>query len=76
MTKPHDFAVNLAKTGHSANKIIELTEQAFPGKGLKKTAVYDILKLVKEGKNTEDKRARTGTTSSGQKTLLRKCTTL
>lgn len=58
MTKQHEFAVNLAKTGHDAKRIIELVEQAFPGQGLKKTAVYEIIKRVKEGGDTDDNRGK------------------
>ena len=62
MSKQHEFAVNLARAGETAKKIIETVEKAFPGKGLKKTAVYEIAKRVREGGDTEDRRgkARTG----------------
>ena len=62
MSKQHEFAVNLARAGETPKKIIETVEKAFPGKGLKKTAVYEIAKRVREGGDTEDRRgkARTG----------------
>ena len=62
MSKQHEFAVNLAKAGETPKRIMEMVEKAFPGKGLKKTAVYEIAKRVREGGDTEDRRgkARTG----------------
>ena len=58
MTKTHEFAVNLAKAGEMPQKIIEMVEKAFPGKGLKKTAVYEIVKRVREWGDTEDRRGK------------------
>ena len=51
-----NFIISLAKTGMKAKEIKEMVEKAYPGKGLKKTQIYDIIKGVKEGKDMTDQR--------------------
>ncbi len=54
MTRAHDFVVDLAKAGKSFREIQDMVSTVYSDKSLKKTAIYDIMKKVKEGKNTED----------------------
>ena len=56
MTRPHDFAVDLAKAGKGFKEIKELVDRVYGSKGLKKTAIYEIIKKVKAGQNTDDLR--------------------
>ena len=56
MTRPHDFAADLAKAGKGFKEIKELVDSVYGIKGLKKTAIYDIIKKVKAGKNPDDQR--------------------
>ena len=56
MTRPHDFAADLAKAGKGFKEIKELVDSVYGIKGLKKTAIYDIIKKVKAGNNTDDQR--------------------
>ena len=56
MTRAHDFVVDLAKAGKSFREIQDMVSTVYGDKSLKKTAIYDIMKKVKEGKNTEDLR--------------------
>ena len=56
MTRVHDFAVDLAKAGKGYKEIRELVSNVYGDKGLKKTAIYEIIKRVKAGKNTDDQR--------------------
>ncbi len=56
MTRAHDFVVDLAKAGKSFREIQDMVSIVYGDKGLKKTAIYNIMKKVKEGKNAEDLR--------------------
>ena len=56
MTRPHDFAADLAKAGKGFKEIKELVDSVYGIKGLKKTAFYDIINKVKAGNNTDDQR--------------------
>jgi histone-lysine N-methyltransferase SETMAR len=56
MTRVHDFVVDLAKGGKSFGEIKKLVDDVYGDKALKKTQIYEILKRVKMGKNTEDRR--------------------
>ncbi len=56
MTRAHDFVVDLAKAGKSFREIQDMVSIVYGDKSLKKTAIYDIMKKVKEGKNAEDLR--------------------
>ena len=50
MSREHNLAVDLARAGQSFKQIKETVEKVYPDTALKKTAIYDILKKVKEGK--------------------------
>jgi hypothetical protein len=54
MTPVHDFVVDLAKGGKSFKEIKKLVDDVQGDQALKKTQIYDILKRVKMGKNTDD----------------------
>jgi hypothetical protein len=54
MTGIHDFVVDLAKGGKSFGDIKKLMDDVYGDKALKKTQIYEILKLVKLWKNTDD----------------------
>jgi hypothetical protein len=54
MTPVHDFVVDLAKGGKSFKEIKKLVDDVHGDQALKKTQIYDILKRVKMGKNTDD----------------------
>jgi hypothetical protein len=56
MTCVHDFVVDLAKGGKSFREIKKLVDDVHRDKALKKTQIYEILKRVKMGKNTDDRR--------------------
>jgi hypothetical protein len=56
MTRVHDFVVDLAKGGKSFGDIKKLVDDVYGDKALKKTQIYEILKRVKMGKNTDDRR--------------------
>jgi histone-lysine N-methyltransferase SETMAR len=56
MTRIHDFVVDLAKGGKSFSEIKKLVDDVYGDKALKKTQIYEILKRVKLGKNTDDRR--------------------
>jgi hypothetical protein len=50
------FVVDLAKSGKSFREIQDMVSIVYGDKSLKKTAIYNIMKKVKEGKNAEDLR--------------------
>ncbi len=54
MTGVHDFAVDLAKVERWFGEIKELVDFVYRDKASRKTAIYAILKKVKEGKNADD----------------------
>jgi hypothetical protein len=56
MTRIHDFVVELARAGKKFKEIQQTLQKAFGDKTLKKTAIYEILRRVKYGRSTEDKR--------------------
>ena len=60
MSREHNLAVDLARAGQSFKQIKETVEKVYPDTALKKTAIYDILKKVKEGKTAEDMRLFNG----------------
>ncbi len=56
MTREHDFVVDLAKGSKSFGDIKKLVGDVYGDKALKNTQIYEILKWVKMGKNTDDRR--------------------
>ena len=60
MSREHNLALDLARDGQSFKQIKATLENVYPDSALKKTAIYDILKKVKEGKNAEDLRQFNG----------------
>ena len=56
MTGVRDFVAGLAREGKSFKDIQETVKGAFRDQALKKTQIYDIIKLVKAGKSTADSR--------------------
>ena len=59
MTRVHYFVVDLAKGGKSFGGIKKLVDDVYGDMALKKTQIYEILKRVKMGKNTDDRRVFT-----------------
>ncbi len=55
MTRVHYFVVDLAKGGKSFGDIKKLVNDVYGDMALKKTQIYEILKRVKMGKNTDDR---------------------
>ncbi len=55
MTRVHYFVVDLANGGKSFGDIKKLVDDVYGDKALKKTLIYEILKRVKMGKNTDDR---------------------
>jgi histone-lysine N-methyltransferase SETMAR len=56
MTRVRDFVADLLRGGTSAKEAKKLADSSFGDKSLKMRAIFDILKLIKEGKSTEDRR--------------------
>jgi hypothetical protein len=56
MTRVHYFVVDLAKGGKSFGDIKKLVDDVYGDMARKKTQIYEILKRVKMGKNTVDRR--------------------
>jgi histone-lysine N-methyltransferase SETMAR len=56
MTEVRDFIAALARTGKGMKEIKILADRAYGIKSLKRTQIYQIIKEVKEGKNTADQR--------------------
>ena len=56
MTRVHYFVVDLAKGGKSFGDIKKLVDDVYGDIDLKKNQIYEILKRVKMGKNTVDRR--------------------
>jgi histone-lysine N-methyltransferase SETMAR len=56
MSKVRDFIAALARAGKTAAEIKNLVEAAFADQALGLTSIYNILKKVKAGKNTDDQR--------------------
>jgi hypothetical protein len=54
MTRVHYFVVDLAKGGKSFGDIKKLVDDVYGDMALKKNQIYEILKRVKMGKNTDD----------------------
>jgi hypothetical protein len=67
MTGVHYFVVDLAKGGKSFGDIKKLVDDVYGDMALKKTQIYEILKQVKMGKNTDD---RTGFTKQKTADLI------
>ena len=61
MKRVHDLTVDLAKAGKTFKEIQETVEKAYPGNALSRSAVYNIIKTVKEGKDAHDKRGLAST---------------
>ena len=59
MTRVHYFVVDLAKGGKSFEDIKKLVDDIYGDMARKKTQIYKILKRVKMGKNTVDRRGFT-----------------
>ena len=59
MTRVHYFVVDLAKGGKSFGDIKKLVDDVYGDMARKKTQIYEILKRVKMGKNTDDRRGFT-----------------
>ena len=56
MTRVRDFVVDLARSGKRCNEIKETVDSVYGDKSITKSQIYNILKQVKEGKNTDDQR--------------------
>jgi len=56
MTAVRDFVAALARAGKGFGEIQDLVKKAYGDAALKKTAIYNIIKKVKAGKNTSDQR--------------------
>jgi hypothetical protein len=59
MTRVHYFVVDLANGGKSFGDIKKLVDDVYGYMALKKTLIYEILKRVRMGKNTDDRRGFT-----------------
>ncbi len=59
MTWVHYFFVDFAKGGKSFGDIKKLVDDVFGDMAFKKTQIYEILKRVKMGKNTDNRRGFT-----------------
>ena len=59
MTRVHYFVVALAKGGKSFGDIKKLVDDVYGDMALKSIQIYEILKQVKMGKNTVDRRGST-----------------
>ncbi len=51
MTQVRDFVADLLRGGTSAKEVKKLADSSFEDKSLKMRAIFDILKLIKEGKS-------------------------
>jgi hypothetical protein len=60
MSLIQDFVAELARAGKTFKEIQEITEAAYGGNLLKKTQIYEIIKAVKEGKDTVDQQENNG----------------
>ena len=56
MTKVRDFVAGLARAGKPFGEIKNTTVAAYGDKALTRSQIYRIIKLVKDGENTEDQR--------------------
>jgi len=56
MTKVRDFVAGLARAGKPFGEIKNTTVAAYGDKALTRSQIYRIIKAVKEGENTDDKR--------------------
>ena len=54
MKRVHYFVVDLTKGGKSFGDIKKLVDDVYGDMAIKKTQIYEILKRVKMGKNTDD----------------------
>jgi hypothetical protein len=54
MTRVRDFIADLARAGKGYLEIKEMVENVYGEKALKKTAIYAIIKKVKNGETTDD----------------------
>ncbi len=59
MQRVNYFVVDLAKGGKSFGDIKKLVDDVYGDMTLKRTQIYEILKRVKMGKNTDDQRGFT-----------------
>jgi hypothetical protein len=60
MTRIRDFVADLARAGKGYLEIKEMVENVYGEKALKKTAIYAIIKKVKNGETTDDQRHLNG----------------
>jgi [histone H3]-lysine36 N-dimethyltransferase SETMAR len=60
MSPIRDFVAGLARAGKGCKEIEKTIAAAYKDVTLKKTQIYEIIKLVKKGKSTEDKRKFNG----------------
>jgi histone-lysine N-methyltransferase SETMAR len=56
MTRVRNFIADVLRAGKSVKEAKKMADDVFGEKSLKLRAIYDILKLVKKGENTDDKR--------------------
>jgi hypothetical protein len=56
MMRVRNFVADLLRGGRSAKESKKLANSSFGDKSLKMRAIFDILKLIKEGKSTDDRR--------------------
>jgi hypothetical protein len=56
MSSAHNFVAGLARASKGYKEIKETVDAAFGDKTLQKTAIYEIIKKVKAGKDTADQR--------------------
>ena len=66
MTRVHDFVVDLAKAGKDFKAIKEMVDKAYPDSALKRTQIYQLIKTVKEGGDTTDRRGKRGVSKRTQ----------
>jgi len=56
MTKVKDFVVDLAKAGKGLKEIKQMVDTVYGDKSMSSRQIYRLLKLVKTGKKTDDRR--------------------
>jgi hypothetical protein len=60
MSLIQDFAAGLTRARKTVKEVQETTEAAYSKMSKKRTQIYEIMKTVKEGKTTMDKRQNNG----------------
>ena len=58
MTKVRDLVASLAKSGETANEIMGVLEKCFGPNAMSRKQVYSIIRCVKEGQDTKDRRGK------------------